>query len=542
MDFTIPTTPNSTHFANEEYVDLRTNGTLRVTDGESNSIMNSVFNVNRWFADEGITTQPTSGEHYIKGYGGDDLLIGATNFLTCIFGGDGNDTIYGGSVADVLSGGVGDDTIYAGAGDDYSVYGGAGNDTLYGQAGGDKIHGGDGDDILHGGADADMLYGGSGSDTASFAGGSMHAVRLTLVSVTFSGSDPDRLALQGNGSNQGDAEGDLLFSIENLIGTDYNDTLTGNDEDNIIEGGIGADTLEGGGGTDTLSYKNSAADVISGVGVVVNLSTDFSMGGDATGDTISGFENIIGSQHVDTLTGDAFDNILEGGAGGDSLVGGSGSDTASYANSNGVKVSLDTYTLFARSGDAVGDTFMSIENLLGSSNSDTLIGDASANKIEGGAGNDTIGGGEGDDTLHGGNGNDTIRGGDGADEIYGDSGGDTLRGGAGADSYYFNPGDGEDRIVDSSMGNKIYFVSDSEHVYGVYDPDMDPVIAAGDLIFTRSSADDTSGLGSDLNLQITASGDGFINHITIEDYYGATGGFTIYYDGTMVDSAIIPSE
>ncbi|MCA9788220.1 MAG: hypothetical protein KC462_00530, partial [Cyanobacteria bacterium HKST-UBA05] len=58
----------------------------------------------------------------------------------------------------------------------------------------------------------------------------------------------------------------------------------------------GADTLTGGTGTDTLDYSADAA------GVTINLSTNSASGGDAAGDTISGFENVIGGTGDDTLS------------------------------------------------------------------------------------------------------------------------------------------------------------------------------------------------------------------------------------------------
>ncbi len=45
----------------------------------------------------------------------------------------------------------------------------------------------------------------------------------------------------------GDAFGDQLNSIENLIGGSGGDTLTGDNNDNVIEGGAGNDILNGGG-------------------------------------------------------------------------------------------------------------------------------------------------------------------------------------------------------------------------------------------------------------------------------------------------------
>ncbi len=82
------------------------------------------------------------------------------------------------------------------------------------------------------------------------------------------------------------------------------------------------------------------------VGVTVNLQ--FADNGDTVRaglDTLSGIENLTGSDYNDTLTGDAGDNILLGGAGADTLIGGDGFDEASYANSaDGVVAALSGTT------------------------------------------------------------------------------------------------------------------------------------------------------------------------------------------------------
>ena len=60
----------------------------------------------------------------------------------------------------------------------------------------------------------------------------------------------------------------------------------------------------------------------------MNLRTGEVSGGHATGDSIRGFEHIIGSRYyADTLTGDDEDNVIEGNGGADTLDGGDGADT-----------------------------------------------------------------------------------------------------------------------------------------------------------------------------------------------------------------------
>jgi Ca2+-binding RTX toxin-like protein len=321
--------------------------------------------------------------------------------------------------------------------------------------------GGEGNDYLQGTVADDTLTGGNGNDTASFAtaynGGGAGTTGVTVD-----------LNLQGAAQNTVGAGNDTLSGIENLVGSQYNDTLTGDGNDNVIEGGLGADTLAGGLGSDTASYAGAAAGVtvslaLQGAGQnTINAGTD----------TLSGFENLSGSAFNDSLTGDANANTLSGGAGDDTLNpganagavvdlldGGLGTDTASFAgNASAVTATLNgvvdgTATII---GGAIA-TLRSIENLVGSANADTLTGDLNANAIEGGLGDDILDGGLGVDTLvftgatavtvnlalstATGLGSDTIanfenvRTGSGADNVTGDGNDNTFFDGGGNDTY-----------------------------------------------------------------------------------------------------------
>jgi len=84
----------------------------------------------------------------------------------------------------------------------------------------------------------------------------------------------------------------------------------------------GDDTLTGGGG-DTVSYVNANAGVT--VSLALQPAAQDTIG--AGVDTLSGFHNLTGSIHADTLIGDANDNTLTSGGGYDTLQGGGGADT-----------------------------------------------------------------------------------------------------------------------------------------------------------------------------------------------------------------------
>ena len=285
-----------------------------------------------------------------------------------------------------------------------------GNNNAYSLRGQDTLDGGGGNDTLRGGADSDTIKGGDGNDD-----------------------------LRGN---RGD---------DTLNGGDGDDMLKGGDDNDTLNGGRGADKLDGGAGQDWASYAGSDA------GVSVSLATGAGAGGHAEGDVLKGIENLIGSRHADTLTGDAGANVLNGGA---------GKDWASYAGSDaGVTVDLSDKNTDGEvtgfGGHAAGDTLIDIEHLIGSDHNDSLTGDAEDNHLLGGAGDDVLKGLGGQDTLEGGAGNDTLHGhakgdsldgGAGTDWLGGAKGNDTLTGGAGADTFIFKVGEGHDVITDFEDG------------------------------------------------------------------------------------------
>ncbi|MBN8914496.1 MAG: hypothetical protein J0I31_02735 [Rhizobiales bacterium] len=358
---------------------------------------------------------------------GNDTIVGNSSALGYIDGAAGNDTITGGGLADILLGGTGNDTIHAGDGDDL-LEGGADDDTLYGEAGADVLQGNDGNDILVGGAGADRLDGGSGSDTASYAS--------DTVSVTVN--------LQVGTSIGGGAAGDQLINIENLIGGSANDTLTGNAGDNSFKGGAGADIMDGGAGIDTLSYEGSttAIKVALGEAGVQATSTNTVTTADDFGDKFINFENVIGGNKADTITGNSLDNVLSGGGGADTISGGAGNDTIiggagadtmdggagidtlSYEGSTtSINLTLGeagvqkTSSSILATTDDYGDKYINFENVIGGKKANNITGNSLNNVLIGGAVADTLSGAAGDDLIIGGAGADTLDGGAGIDTL-----------------------------------------------------------------------------------------------------------------------------
>ncbi len=244
--------------------------------------------------------------------------------------------------ADTLVGTDEDDVIIGLAGND-TLEGGGGHDILDGGAGRDHLLGGDGNDMLEGGGGAgDTLDGGAGIDTAVYEN-STNRVDVNLLS--------------GNGSGA-QATGDELIDIENLIGSDFGDTLRGDNARNRVDGGEGNDVLIGFGGNDIL----------------------------------------IGAEGRD---------ILNGGDGGDFLQGGAGVDQARY-NGSSEAVHINLLDGTASGGQAEGDRLLNIENLFGSNHDDSLFGDGQNNQLFGHNGDDVLAGNGGINKLFGGSGADTF--------------------------------------------------------------------------------------------------------------------------------------
>ena len=434
----------------------------------------------------GGTDSFISIERVIGGAGADTIDFGAVTAAVTLEGAAGHDRLTGGTANDMLLGGTDDDTLF----------GGEGADTLLGDAGDDSLSGGAGSDEFVGGAGANTIDGGDGIDRVTYAA-STTAVRVVL----------------GDATTGGDIEGDRLFSIEQLRGSVFDDTISygGLSANVTVAGGEGADSLVGSLGADSLA-------------------------GDAGADTI------LGGGGLDTLWGGDGDDLLVGRSGGDNLVGGSGADTVSYADATtGAAATLDSA---GNVGAASGDTLTGIEALLGSAHADTLAGRA---------GDDSLAGGDGNDLLLGGNGNDVLAGGLGADRVVGGEGNDRIAGGNGADTLLGDEGDdtiasgNTNALVQGGVGNDALAVSGGNNT--VLGGDGDDVVT----VFGTPGAGDTidGGAGNDILryeqpgiYRITAMGEGFQVEYFGADTTGgplATSSFTGFegfaFDGGLFDPA-----
>jgi Ca2+-binding RTX toxin-like protein len=274
------------------------------------------------------------GNDSLSGNDGDDSLYGGVDGNDSLYGGRGNDTLNGGpgSGVDFLDGGDGSDfadysyttddiqaslfgqkitfsrasreeqlvsieNVIGGSGNDRfegtvenNIFlGKAGNDTLSGNSGDDSLYGGDGNDFLNGGSGYDLLDGGSGNDTVdySFWNGGIVA-NLAQEKVTF----------------PGDSREEKLVSIEEILGSTGNDSITGDAQSNRFMGGFGNDSLFGEDGNDFI-YGEAGNDLISGG---------------------NGEDSLVGMEGNDDIAGNAGNDDIRGDEGDDKLSGDGGND------------------------------------------------------------------------------------------------------------------------------------------------------------------------------------------------------------------------
>jgi len=306
---------------------------------------------------------------------------------------------------------------------------------------------------------------------------------------------------------------DLVYNDARLLPNGFNLNSTIVDRFSLGLGFNGI-VLAGTGADDDLSTGATARnDQIAGL-----AGDDIIRGGDGRDEIFgnTGNDRLFGDAGNDELFGNEGDDVLEGGTGADELRGGTGLDSASYAGAAG-PVNVNLATGLKSGTDAAGDSYISIEGLIGTAFADRLTGDDGANRLEGLGGNDILTGGLGDDlyfletagdriveatnggtdtvvvgfnyalaaplenlTLIGlatnGTGNDAnnvitgndranlLKGLDGTDMLFGGAGNDTLYGGTGNDQLY--GGDGTDRLyqdggndfLSGGAGNDSYYI------------------------------------------------------------------------------------
>jgi len=375
--------------------------------------------------DDADTVQGGAGDDTIYGEAGADILFGG-HFHDVLIGGAGADQIDGGYgidtasfqgasgavtinlVTQVFTGEAAGDTFtsieafdlsnhndqFVGTGAAERIRGFGGDDAISTGDGADVIEGGEGNDDIDAGAGDDRIYGGAGNDTIDGGVGvdwldfSSAESGVTVSLVTSSGS-------QGV---------DTVTNVENLQGSAFADILTGDGGANFIDGGAGNDIIVGGGGQDELR-GGSGFDTADFSSAASGIVVDF---GQVTGGAAAwmySVESVVGSAFDDSIKigGDANgaggDDILFASAANQTITGGDGVDTVNFNEmSQAGAVSVNLAEGWA-TGATGSDTLAGVENVVGTSFADVIVGSGSANRIAGLSGTDTLTGGGGADAF-----------------------------------------------------------------------------------------------------------------------------------------------
>lgn len=485
---------------------------------------------------EPILILPINGVGYIIDAGaGDDLVEGGAG-RDSILGGDGNDTIFGGVGHDTLQGGLGNNVLHgdtnsgttngvntlsyegmtagqnatasldannAGMGtvvqggnvvatdtftDMQHIYGGAGDDNFSGNFRDNLLRGGAGNDTLAGNGGNDTLDGGEGVDTASFAG--LSAVTVNMV---VSGDSDANLA---NGDKV------ILRGIENLIGTDFNDTFNMAVAPTLdtLSGAVSG-TINGGLGTDKVVYSAN---------ITTNLNVDLQTG------AVNGLNNVLTS--IENITTGSGDDTIVASNGVNLIDGGLGNNTVDFmhAGANGIALNIESPTRdTAVTGGSGADVLRNIQNVNGSlTGNDTITvgnfnstinardgintitaGNASSTavyNITAGTGNDTIiASGSGNHTVAAGNGNNYVSVGSGNSTVTSGTGNDVIEAGSGNNTI--NAGDGFNRVSVGNGNNNITTGINNDSIYAGSGINVISSGAGNDYIMVGNAASTVDG-------------------------------------------------
>ena len=448
-----------------------------------------------------------------------------------------------------------------------------GNDLLIGATDGDfdGLQGGNGDDYIISSGDGAFMQGGAGADTFD---GSVNAGGFSIAAYGFENTEGITIDLNDASLSTGSAAGDTYIQVDEIQATDFDDIFVADTGNTRVRLQAGNDTYiagfnangsqtsafaDGGDGVDLLSFENADQ------GIFVNLNDQANGGGLILRASdfgfiagIENFENIQGSDFNDNLIGNGGDNIFYSSGGADQFngdfnstqngpAGDGGNDTVSYEfATEGVNASLTGQTtnidfvVQADRGEAAGDTYANIDNLIGTAFRDFLTGNDEANTLSGGDGSDFLFGNAGDDVLLGGGGIDVLSGGAGADTFDGGDGEDFV------DYRRATEGITLDIAAGTATGGEATgdtFISIERFILSNFD-DIVMGSADGDIVFGFDGGDTIGGMGGNDTL-LGGGGDdnlfgGEGNDTLIgdagSDFLDGGNGFDVAYGGAGADT------
>lgn len=414
------------------------------------------------------------------------MLLGGSDGVIPVVGGEGEDTLVGSGGVDVLYGNGGGDTLVSTSQQEVFAIGGDGNDVLMYAA---HAAGGRGGDVILGGGITEVYYArGDGFDTvaapkAIIFGPGITAADLKIIRnpngcwISIGDDGNDGLDIKGLTNDQAPRvifdDGTVWSSEEfqrvlHLALGDGPDLVEDDDRAELIDGRNGNDTLRGGGGSDTIIGGLGHDEMSGGAGSDVYV-VDAESGVDYIDDArySEGLENVAGDIDIIRVDADPSDvSFARGGYREADLIIRTGPLGAQVNVTNWLdQADSDTLKVVFRDGSSLDAAALR-----------ALI---DARGVEGGL---FKYGAAADDELIGGAGDEVLVGNDGNDTLDGMGGNDLLRGGAGADHYRFGIGSGRDTIDETTGYWNGYYEADKDVI------DMAPGLTLSDLDITVTSS------------------------------------------------------
>jgi len=297
--------------------------------------------------------------------------------------------LVGGKATGVKGGVASIENVYGGTGG-IEVHGDSNDNILIGTNADDFIYGYGGNDILIGLQGDDRLDGGAGSDTVDFD----YTDPFTDI---FYGneSDPVEIDLAGQEVTSAESGLDILVSIENAVGTQFDDTIAGSIGPNRIEGRGGDDIIKGDFGSDVYVFDDGwGVDTItdlSGIDTFDFSAVDVDLRFDLTAASLTVADTLVPPDNQVTSTLDEIENLI-GGTGDDDFVfkdsvelvgtldAGQGSDTLDFSDSAAghphivILSDLSLWDGYKGTDTVIQGGFDNVNDIVGGDGSDSLQG------------------------------------------------------------------------------------------------------------------------------------------------------------------------